>query len=348
MEKTIALIFGGEGAERRISEISAANVIEKISGKLDFITVGIDASGSWFLINCDKNKIESGEWVNVKNKTPVFPARFHGVSGLYTDKGELINVDAAFPVLHGDFGEDGIIQGALKCAHIPYYGSDVLSSSVSSDKALTKIIAEYIGIPTLPWFIPTSRSAQDTRREAEKRLGYPFFIKPRRLGSSIGASPVYSKWDFNEAFENAMKLSDGQIMIEAFANVKLELELALFDDGKIRFISKPGTIHSSGKFYSYSAKYENTDSHETSCDAKLDKGIVRAARSMARQISDFLQLGNISRIDFFLTPSNEIYFNEINSVPGMTKTSLYPEITELCGNFSTSVFEKLAYGEPIA
>lgn len=347
MQKTLALIFGGEGAERRISELSAANVIDKIKGKIDFITVGISDSGSWFVFKGKPEEIESGEWVKSQEKIPVYPARFNDTSGFYTRDGDFFAIDAAFPVLHGDFGEDGIIQGALKCAHIPYFGSDVFSSAVSSDKAFTKIIAEHLGIPTLPWFIPKSKAPNDVRREAERRLGYPFFIKPRFLGSSIGASPVYTKRDFSEAYSEAMNKSDGKIMIEALANVKLELELALFDDGKRRFISKPGAICSSGKFYDFSAKYEGSSNHEVKSDVKLDASTVRKTRSMARALADYLKLGNISRIDFFLTTSGEIYFNEINSIPGMTKTSLYPEITELYGKFKASLFEALADGEAI-
>ncbi len=348
MQKTLALIFGGEGAERRISELSAANVIEKIKGKLNFITVGISDTGSWFLFEGDAREIESGEWMDSDNKTPVYPARFNDEAGFYTNEGALIKADLAFPVLHGDFGEDGIIQGALKCAHIPYIGSDVFSSALSSDKAFTKIIAEHLGIPTLPWFIPKDKKSNDVRLEAERRLGYPFFIKPRALGSSIGASPVYARRDFQKAFDEAVRLSGGKIMIESFADVKFELELALFDDGKRRFISRPGIVCSSGKFYSFSAKYDNASSHETKTDARLDTGIVRKTRNMAKRLADFLGLGNISRIDFFLTPSGEIYFNEINSIPGMTKTSLYPEITELYGKFKASLFEALANGEPIS
>ncbi len=348
MQKKLALIFGGEGAERRISELSAASVIEKIKGKLNFITVGITGGGDWFLFEGDYAEIESGEWIKSKFKTPVFPSRFNGESGFYTLNGELVKIDAAFPILHGNSGEDGIIQGALSCAHIPYYGSEVLPSAISSDKAFTKIIAEHLGIPTLPWFIPQNKNPNDVRREAERRLGYPFFIKPRALGSSIGASPVFSKRDFLKAYEEAEKLSCGKIMIESFANVKSELEVGLWDDGKTRLITNPGAVYSSGKFYSFSAKYENGESHETSADAKLEKSVIRQTRSMARRLSDFLGLGNLSRIDFFLTPFGEIYFNEINSIPGMTRTSLYPAITELCGNFGVSFFEEMANGEPLA
>lgn len=345
MQKTLALIFGGEGAERRISEISAANTIDKIKEKIDLVTIGITSSGDWLLFDGEPEKIANGEWINSNKLTPVFPARFDGVPGFYTKKGDRIEADIAFPVLHGDFGEDGIIQGALRCAHIPYIGSDVLSSVVTSDKAFTKIIAEYLDIPTLPWFIPCSQRKNEVRLEAEKRLGYPIFIKPRCLGSSIGAAPIYSRKDFYTAYDIANKASCGKVMIESLADVKAELEIALFDDGKMRFVSKPGVVYSSGKFYDFSAKYDKNESPAVKADAKLDRAVIRKARSFARKISDFLGLGNISRIDFFLTASGELYFNEINSIPGLTETSLYPRLAELYGKFGGSFVEALVDGE---
>ena len=344
MQKTLALIFGGEGAERRISEISAAGVIEKIADKAGLITIGITNTADWFLYEGPYEKIASGEWLESEKLTPVYPARFDGVSGFYTNDGYVFEVDLAFPIMHGDFGEDGIIQGALRCAHIPYIGSDVLPSAITADKALTKIIAEHLNIPTLPWFIPASLKSSDAKREAERRFGYPFFIKPRSLGSSIGASAVYSSKDFSKAFEKACSVSGGAVMIESLADVKAELELALFDNGKKRFISRPGAIYSQGKFYDFSAKYGESQSPRIEVSAKLDRVLIRSARSMAKRISDFLALGNLSRIDFFLTPSGEIYFNEINSVPGMTGTSLYPRLAELYGKFDSSFVEALVSG----
>lgn len=342
LEKTLALIFGGEGAERKISEQSAAHVLKETLVSQNVIKIGITAAGDWYLFAGDTDDIESGAWQERADLlTPVYPARFNSVGGFLKKDGGFIEVSAAFPLLHGDFGEDGIIQGALKCAHIKYIGSDVVSSSLTSDKAYTKIVAEYLSIPTAPWFIPAKRDASGVRREAERRLGYPFFIKPRRLGSSIGASPVFKRGDFGTAFENAMRLSSGQIMIESCVDVKAELEVAYYRGAKT-IISEPGVINSHGKFYDYGAKYEN----EESPDIKLggvDRATARLVKHYARTIADFLGLGNISRIDFFLTPTGEIYFNEINSVPGMTKGSLYPKLCELSGNFKASFVEDLIF-----
>ena len=324
MKKKIAIIFGGEGAERHISEKSAAALIKSIPSDSEVLKIGIDEYGNWFLFSGGADEIERSEWKRSSDKLePTYPVRLMGKSGFFSEK-ELITVDAAFPVLHGDFGEDGTVQGALSCAHIPFIGSSVTASAISADKAYTKIIAEHLGIPTAPWFIPSS-DMRAARRDAEMRLGYPVFIKPRRLGSSIGAAAAHNPREFKQAFDEAHALSDGFIMIESKISVAKELEFALYD-GKARFISGAGSIESHGETYSFERKYAAENSPKTEVNTKLDRRLSRLARSMARRISDYLGLGNLSRIDFFLTESGELIFNEINSIPGMTDTSLYPRL----------------------
>ena len=324
MKKKVAIIFGGEGAERHVSEKSAASLIRSIPKDTELLAIGIDEHGSWFIFLGGVEKIESSEWKSCADELkPTYPVRLAGRSGFYSE-GNVIPVDLAFPVLHGDMGEDGTVQGALTCAHIPYVGSAVTPSAISADKAYTKIIAEHLGIPTAPWFIPSS-DMREARKEAEMRLGYPVFIKPRRLGSSIGASGANDPREFAEAFEEAYSLSGGLVIIEAKINVARELEFALYD-GKERFISGAGSIESHGETYSFEKKYVSEFSPKTEVNTGLDRKTLRLARSMARRLSDYLGLGNISRIDFFLTASGEIIFNEINSIPGLTDTSLYPKL----------------------
>lgn len=328
MNKTIAVIFGGEGAERKISALSAATLIRRAEGSGDLIVkIGISDSGKWYLFSGETAKIEDGSWISDREHlSPTFPALLPEGSGFLSDGG-ILKVDLAIPILHGDMGEDGVIQGALTCAHIPYVGSDVTSSAISADKAFTKIIAEHLGIPTLPWFLPPRGDMREARRQAEGRLGYPMFIKPRRLGSSIGAAPVYSRRDFAKAYAEACDVSGGLIMIESLAGISEELEVALLDLGE-RMLFGPGSIRSTSKFYGYEEKYLDTGGTFIDPKPRLGKSLVRKIRYYSRLLSDTLGLGNISRIDFFLTPGGELYFNEINSVPGMTEESLYPKLTE--------------------
>ncbi len=339
MKKTLALIFGGEGAERRISEIGAYETVQKNKDAFSILTIGIDSAGDWYIYSGIAEKIKDGSWrQDEKELTPTFPVKLFGKSGFYKD-GYVVESDAVFPLLHGDRGEDGTVQGALKCAHIPYIGSDVIPSAITADKAYTKMIAEYLGIPTLPWFVPASTNMRSVRQEAELRLSYPMFIKPRRLGSSIGASPVMCRNEFFAAYEKAARLSGG-IMIEQMAEVKAELEFAHFD-GSQRFISREGVIHSHGNFYDFNAKYNGEGSPKTEVGGTIDKNISRTARRYSRLLADFLELGNLSRIDFFLTPSGELYFNEINSVPGMTADSLYSKLAELHGRLDSPFIEDI-------
>ncbi len=323
--KALALIFGGEGHERRVSELGACSEAQKLSPLFDLIKIGISPVGDWYIYRGADEKIKSGTWYrDTENLTPTYPIRLGGESGFFTDNG-IIAVDAAFPLLHGDRGEDGIIQGALRAAHIPYIGSDVIPSAVTADKAYTKIIAEHLGIPTVPWLAPRGRDKRRIKREAEVRLGYPLFIKPRTLGSSIGAYPVRCPCDFYPAYTDAS--SYGDVIIERLVEVSYELEFAHYRGTK-SFISSPGIVASHGAFYDYSLKYESTDTVMAYPDRAFDKRVTRKARYYARQLAEFLSLGAISRIDFFLTPSGELFFNEINSVPGATDTSLYPRLTE--------------------
>ncbi len=331
MAKTVMLIFGGEGAERKISDASAAAVVKRFSASrregTELICVGITETGAWYRVHSSAEDIESGKWrAAVEPDSAVFPAKLGERSGIF-EGGELREIDIALPLLHGDFGEDGIIQGALKCAHIPYVGSSCIASALTADKAYTKIIAEYLGARTVPWFVPACADMRRARSEAEARLGYPLFIKPRRLGSSIGAAPVRCRREFAAAYAEAEERSGSCLMIEALCDVAVELEFAL-TDGSARLISRAGAIRTGGTFYDYAAKYEGRNAPAVEPAPKLDAKLSRRARSLARRLADFFGLGALARIDFFLTRSGELFFNEINSIPGMTDGSLYPRLAD--------------------
>ncbi len=341
MKKTLALIFGGESAERAVSERGAYEIIKREEEKFSLLKIGITPEGSWYIYKGANEKIKDGSWrLDFESLVPTYPVILGGESGFISD-GEVIGADLAFPLLHGSFGEDGIIQGALTAAHIPYLGSRVTPSAITADKAYTKIIAEYLGIPTLPWFAPFGKDKRKIKKEAEKLLGYPMFIKPRTQGSSIGASPVRTPRDFYRAYEAAAKVSTDGVIIERLAEVSAELEFAHYSGTK-KLISGEGVIYSHGNFYDYGAKYKGENSPKTSVGKTLDRKISRIARRYARELADFLGLGNISRIDFFLTSGGELYFNEINSIPGMTEDSLYPKLIEHFGRLGTPFIEDAA------
>lgn len=309
MKFNVALIYGGEGFEHEISLVGAKNVSDMINRtKYNLIPVLITKSGEWFI---------EGE----KEKTQVFPALIDGVSGLFS-KDKVFPVDVAIPLLHGDLGEDGIITGALRAAHIKFVGCGVLAGAVCSDKIVTKLICEALGIPTARWTFSTDTEPSEIMKKAESLFGYPMFIKPSSLGSSIGISRVENAKEFSEGYKKARALSE-RVLIEEAVPVLCELECAyLSESGVNRF--KIGEILSGGQFYDFDKKYVT----ETKTSAHFsDKEIERAVTDMADRLRLSADLKQISRIDFFLTKDKRILFNEINTFPGMTKTSLYPSLT---------------------
>ena len=329
MKKTVALIFGGEGYEHSISLQSAESLAEMIDRKkYSVLCVGISKTGEWYIYNGKKDKIGNGEWIYDKSHlTPTYPVKLCGESG-FLKGGEIIPVHTAIPCLHGDFGEDGVIQGALDTAHICYVGEDVYSSAVTIDKSYTKLIAEKLGIPTAKWILSTNETFKEAKERAEKIIGYPMFIKPTRLGSSYGASPVYTESDFEEAFRCAKAYSE-RLIIEELIRADYELECAVLNTDK-RYIVPFGRIHSHGSFYDFFAKYEGENSPKTEASdngGETEKRVYKYAKKLA----DFIDVRQLCRIDFFVTEKRDVYFNEINAFPGMTKNSLYPVLTELVG-----------------
>ncbi len=330
MKKTIALIFGGEGFEHKISEMSAANLYGLIDGShYGILPIGISKDGYWYIYKGHNDKISNGSWTwDTDNLTPTFPAKMNGASGFITDGG-IIPVHCAIPCLHGDFGEDGTVQGALTSAGIAYIGQNVCASSVANDKIYSKLIAEHLGVPTAKWSYTPSDDAKEAKRMAEAKLGYPMFIKPASLGSSYGASPVFSPEDF-EACYSAAKRYGSKILVEELIPFEYEIECAMLEDGTMRF-SPGGRILSNGKFYDYDSKYRAQSSPKTEAFSGRDREIEEKITEYSASLSSFIGLRYLSRIDFFVTNDKKIYFNEINTFPGMTKTSLYPRLTEDMG-----------------
>ena len=211
MKRSVALIFGGEGCERDISIRSAKGIYEMIDReRFSVLPVYISESGDWYA----QREMPEGE---IPQDIPTFPVRIAGRSGFLV-KGHVGTVSVALPILHGEYGEDGVIQGALEAAHIPYIGCGVISGALTSDKAYAKAVAESLGIPTARWICSDGRTAETLKALAERVIGYPMFIKPARRGSSIGAARVDRAEDFYTAYADAA--IHGRVIIEECINVK--------------------------------------------------------------------------------------------------------------------------------
>ena len=314
MKARIALLYGGASSEHDVSVMGYEYMRTLLTGSdFELLPVFVDKTGEWHI------RLKGAD-------IPAYPTRKMGGS-LYTGYG-FIKIDAAIPLLHGEGGEDGSVQGALEVSSVPYVGADVCTSAVCLDKAYTKAIANSLGIPTVPsvsFQAPTD--AETALAMCESRLGFPMFIKPRRLGSSVGAYPAKSKDDFKAFFPLSMKEGKNLVTVEKMLTNKRELECAFYGAKGERIITPPGEILVDG-FYGYGEKYGGkTVTHTV---ASVSEAVKREIRAYCERLADTLRLRHLARIDFFLTDEG-LYFNEINTFPGFTSESLYPKMLEAHG-----------------
>ena len=328
-KKRVALIYGGKGAEHDVSVKGAKNLMDLID-RDRFIPypVLIDRRGVWH--------------GGADRSNSVYPVPTRGRGVLSSSIGN-IPIDVAFPLLHGEWGEDGTVQGALECAGIPYVGCDVLAGAVCADKILTKQIAHSLGIPTVRGIfltVPTPTSL--ARAVAEEEIGYPMFIKPSGLGSSVGCSLVRYPGEFTVAYETAVSLGT-RILIEEYKEGARELECSYLNSptrGEI--FTPPGEIFARG-VYTYKEKYARGSTATASPRAKLPGQIAERAVSISRELVRAIGIRQIARIDFFLS-DGELLLNEINTMPGFTSKSLYPAMIESVGISPTELVTELIEG----
>jgi len=306
---TVALIWGGRGYESDVSRRGMENILPLIDrDTYNVLSLFIDKSGRWLI--GDKE---------------VFPFD----RGFYCPKTqEHFKIDCAIPLLHGNFGEDGRVQGTLDCADIPYVGCDAQVSAICRDKSVVKAVAEGIGIPTMPGIlVAKNEQTKDIVEKAEKKIGYPLFVKPTSLGSSVGASGAENKDELIYALKEAFAFSD-RVIIEKRLSPKRELECGYFKAKGKEVFTKCGEILCSD-FYSYDKKYSSPDIKIRPV-ADVDDETNRRIENYSRKLILALGVRDISRIDYFLS-GGELYFNEINTMPGQTEGSLYSKMLEASG-----------------
>lgn len=324
-KKTIAVLFGGQSSEHEVSCISATTVISNIDqSTYDIIMIGITKEGHWLKVNTIED-ITSGTWRDGKVAAILSPdAGQKGV--LFIEDGKVTNVkiDVVFPVLHGLYGEDGTVQGLLELAKIPYVGCGVLASAVSMDKVYTKIIVDTLGIRQAEYVVVLKHELQDmknTIEKVERKLSYPVFVKPSNAGSSQGVSKAHNRAELEKAILLAAK-HDRKILIEETI-IGREIECAVLATDDVR-ASGVGEILAAADFYDYEAKYNNPES-KTVIGPELPEGAEEKVREAAVKIFRAVDGFGLSRVDFFLQKdTNEVIFNEINTLPGFTSISMYP------------------------
>jgi D-alanine--D-alanine ligase len=338
MTMNVALIFGGRGLERDVSIAGARFVYPLIPReKYRVIPILITADGQWLIREDDGCPCGGIGLFEAEDRDraiptdedftlPCTPMNFGDRQGLIF-YGGFIPIDCAFPLLHGDFGEDGVVQGALENAMIKYVGEDTVTSATCLDKRLTHLIAARLGIPVARSIFADPNESCDTARDrAERLLGYPLFLKPSDLGSSVGASPVRCAPHFERAYREATRLSSRGLIIEELVDIDCELEIGVLVDKSKLIFTNIGEIRADSGFYDYKEKYGEGSPAVVSAEAHIEESVAAELKRYAKKLCQFMGIRSLCRIDFFRTKKGEILFNEINTMPGFTGASLYPRM----------------------
>lgn len=337
--KKLLIICGGQSTEHIISRMSCTSVLKNIhKDHYDMTLVGIDLDGNWYILNQNQEDLTQDSWLD--QSTPV-----DDVYGL------LKEYDVVYPILHGMYGEDGTIQGLFELAQVPYVGCRVLGSSVSMDKIYTKKILETVGIPQVKSLYVKKRydgklvvvdekfnESDDILNIVKEKLGFPCFIKASNSGSSVGCYRVDQEEMLMNKLTEAAKY-DRKIVVEECIDC-IELETAVLgNDDPI--VSRVGQIMPHGEFYTFESKYEDEES-KTCIPALVSQDIQDQIREYALKVFKAVDGHGLSRVDFFLDKkTNKIYLNEINTMPGFTKISMYPQLMEDFGISYSELIDRL-------
>ncbi|WP_306232091.1 D-alanine--D-alanine ligase family protein [Agrococcus beijingensis] len=341
----VALLFGGRSSEHSISCATAGSVLRHLDReRFEPIVVGITREGAWTLWDGDPAEltleamptvVDNGTRVRLPQTAGEGVLRVDRVDGTGLAATEELPVDVVFPILHGPFGEDGTIQGALELAGLPYVGNGVLASAVGMDKHFTKTVLEHAGIRVAPWM---TVSRGEWRREPDAvraRLGdfpFPVFVKPARAGSSVGVSRVASLLDFDRAMETALA-EDSRALVEVGVRGR-EVEVGVLSgrDGDIPRASLPGEIElDEGRFYDFDLKYRGGEGARVVCPAQLDDDTIAGLQATAIRAFEAIEGAGLARVDCFVSPEHGIVVNEINTMPGFTAISMFPVVWESSG-----------------
>lgn len=325
----IAVVMGGRSGEHQVSLRSARYIMESLAQiGHTVLPIGITNDGQWLQHPDIHAMLTEGR--DLEQAQRVFlDLSFQG-QGLVVN-GQPLDIDIVFPVLHGPFGEDGTIQGALELAGIPYVGSGILGSAVAMDKAQMKAalrnynlpIGKYIAFSEWEW----QQDRRDMVKRIEERLGWPVFVKPANLGSSVGISKAAREEDLIKAVEVAL-LYDYKIVVEAEIRGR-EVEVSVLGNENPR-ASLPGEIIPVNEFYDYKAKYIDARSRLV-IPAELDDAVSARARELAVAAFKAVDAVGLARVDMFVSAGGEVILNEINTMPGFTAISMYPKLWEKSG-----------------
>ena len=333
---SVCVLFGGMSPEHEVSLRSAESVLNNMDpDKYNIFPLGITKDGDWVLFGgTDYSMLPSGEWTDHpgNRRAAISPVRGQGLLSFEGDNVVREHIDVVFPVLHGENGEDGAMQGLLQLAGIPYVGPHVAASAVAMDKTLTKLVVDNAGVTQAAWQLV--RSAEVDNRidqvltSLENRFNYPMFVKPAGTGSSVGVSKATDRESLREALL-AAGAYDEKILVEEFINGR-EVEVAVMGNQN-PVASVCGEIDSGADFYDYDSKYV-TDTSTAYIPARISDAVAEQVREAAVKVYSVIGCQGLSRVDFFVTyDDNRVVFNEINTLPGFTSISMYPKLFAASG-----------------
>ena len=344
-KKNLAVILGGKSPEHAISLRSGKSVIHALNKeKYTLFVIGIDKNGLWFLHNTEDFLENENDTASITLKPSVLEVYLYSdgkQSYLLrrSDNRKITRLDVAFPVLHGSFGEDGVIQGIFRSANLAFVGVDVLASAVGMDKDIAKRIWRDAGIPIADFVTVTPETRKNfTFEKVSSKLGIPLFVKPANAGSSVGVHKVLTSKDYEHALNDSF-LYDRKILVEE-AIPGIEVEVAILGN-EFPKASVVGAIVPTESFYSFEAKYISSTGAKLLIPAPISDAVSRKVRQLA--IKAFQSIGGegLSRVDFFMKEDGSLILNEINTLPGFTSISMYPKLWEASGVSYSDLLDKL-------
>ncbi|ABZ85107.1 d-alanine--d-alanine ligase, putative [Heliomicrobium modesticaldum Ice1] len=333
MKQTIAVICGGRSGEHEVSLTSAQSIVDALDRfRFNVLTIGIDRHGAWWLGSNVIDNLRKGQQPYGQRVYFIPDPTCPGLIEENPVTRKPVPVDVFFPVLHGPNGEDGTIQGLFEAANVPYVGCGVLASACGMDKAIMKALFAQSDLPQLPYLVVLRNRWESAREqvidEVEDRLGYPCFVKPANMGSSVGISKATNRAELVAAFDDAVRY-DRKLIVEKGINVR-EIEVSVLGNDEV-VASVPGEIVPAHEFYDYDAKYAAADSRLL-IPAPIAAADVATFQEMAIRAFRAIDGSGLSRVDFLLDKnSGEVYINEINTLPGFTSISMYPKLWEATG-----------------
>ena len=325
----VGLIFGGNSSEYEVSIVSGRNIYKAIDkDKFDVHPIWITNEG-YFANEEESFKVLDDPSYQVKN-----PHKVNNISNLI-ELENLSEIDVFFPIVHGNLGEDGVLQGLFRLMDKPFVGDDVLGAAVTMDKEFTKILAQRVGVPVADWisikrfeYNDKNNDKLDYEKVAEK-LGRDMFVKPSNQGSSVGVSHVTNADEYAAALKEAFKYDDKVLVEETVPGT--EVETAVLGNDKPIVAGVGQITNAKGSFYTYENKYNDNSTSKLQIPADLPQEIIDTVRENARKVYAATECSGMARIDSMLTPGGKVVLTEVNALPGFTNISMYPKLFEEAG-----------------